>query len=316
MKSSWAGRTPRDEPHGAFSVKEEANRQQAVTAEENTMKTEIRRFFVVVLAASALSLACAAQAMVLDDFESYPLGSFPSPNWLDVGTVLPIPPIPPIPSATIVATTDAHGNSTRALSTVGDLASAKGIYTPVPVSSSYTLGADVRIDRYSDHPDNTTSDWPMQLTFAQSGVSSFADTPQAGIYASSLTQGWRLFLISSNGGPFADIDLAAAADLATWYHLDLTLDAQTGMFHSQITDLSTSTLVSDKINVIGGWDPSYAQFDSFAFFGGELSNDTIGDIGVVDDVNVTTSPVPEPATFWLIGAGLLGLGAARRRARS
>jgi hypothetical protein len=270
----------------------------------------------VILAALAVCSAISgnsAQAVVTDNFESYTVGTFPSPLWQDVGTVLPDPPIPPIPSAFVTATTDAFGAPTQALSTVGDLASAKGIYTPVPVSSSYALGADVRVDRYSDNPAFPTSDWAMQLTFAQVGVSGFAGTPQAGIYASSLTEGWRLFLISSNGGPFADIDLLAPANLSTWYHLDLNLDATTGTFHSVISDAATSALLSDQTNVISGWAPDNALFDSFAFFGGELSDNRIGNIGIVDNINVTTNPIPEPASMALLGLGLAGLAIIRRR---
>jgi len=97
------------------------------------------------------------------------------------GTVLPDPPVPPIPSALVISTTDAFGAPTQALLDGGGPASAKGIYTPVRSALSYTLGADVRVDRYSDSPAFPTSDWAMQLTFAQTGVSGFDGTPQAGL---------------------------------------------------------------------------------------------------------------------------------------
>jgi len=116
-------------------------------------------------------------------------------------------------------------------------------------------------------------------------------------------------------GPVADIYLSAPADLSTWYHLNLTLDATTGTFHSEITDIATSTLLSDQTNTIAGWTPNNALFDSFAFFGGELSNDTVGNIGIVDNVNVTTNRFPNRATAALLGLGLVGVAALRRRSR-
>jgi len=277
------------------------------------MRIQPGTILLALLAPAVLLSAIPARAVIMDDFESYAPGTFPSPLWSDVGLVQPDPPLPPIPSAYVISTTDAFGRPTQALSTVSQVASVKGIYTSVPVSTTYALSADVRVDQYSDNPQYTTSDWPMQLTFGQVGVANFDYTPQAGIYASSLTRGWRLFLISSNGGPSADIDLSAVAGLGTWYHLDLTLDATTGAFHSRITDIATSSLLSDEINTIAGWDQSDAQFDSFAFFGGDLSDDTVGDVGVVDNINVATRPVPEPAGAVLLALGLLGFVVGRRR---
>lgn len=244
---------------------------------------------------------------ITDNFESYAVGTtFPALQWSDVGAVLPEPPVAPLPSATVITTTDAFGNATQALSTVGALAASKGIFAPVPVSLNYSLAADVRVDRYSDHSDSTTSDWAMQLTFAQVGIRNFATTPQAGIYASSLTQGWRLFLISSNGGAaFADIDLGAAANTDTWYRLELTLDVNTGAFHSRVSDIAKAQLLIDRTDVITNWQPQDARFDSFAFFGGELSpDDTVGNIGIVDNVNIVATPVPEPGTVFLLTTGL------------
>ena len=264
-----------------------------------------RAVLIVMLVMVAHSLPVHAGS-ITDNFQSYPVGSFPAPQWSDVGAVLPEPPVAPLPSAMVITTIDAFGNTTQALSTVGALAASKGIFAPIPVSLTYSLAADVRVDRYSDHSDSTTSDWAMQLTFAQVGIRNFATTPQAGIYASSLTQGWRLFLISSNGGaPSADTDLGGAASVGTWYRLELTLDVTTGAFHSRVSDIAQGQLLVDRTDVIPNWQPQDGQFDSFAFFGGELSpDDTVGNVGIVDNVNVVAAAVPAPRTVVLVAAGL------------
>ena len=264
-----------------------------------------RAVLIVMLVMVAHSLPVHA-GTITDNFQSYPVGSFPAPQWSDVGAVLPEPPVAPLPSATVITTTDAFGNTTQALSTIGALAASKGIFAPIPVSLTYSLAADVRVDRYSDHSDSTTSDWAMQLTFAQVGIRNFATTPQAGIYASSLTQGWRLFLISSNGGAAsADTDLGGAASVGTWYRLELTLDVNTGAFHSRVSDIAQGLLLVDRTDVIPNWQPQDAQFDSFAFFGGELSpDDTVGNVGIVDNVNIVAVAVPAPRTVVLVAVGL------------
>src|SRR5207302_9892635 len=124
-----------------------------------------------------------------------------------------------------------------------------------------------------------------------------------GIYASALTQGWRLFVATNSAS--ADIDLGVAANVGTWYTVSQSLDATLGIFHSQIWDAATGKLLTDQFNTINGWNPAEAKFDSFAFFGGDLSaGDTIGDIGVVDDVNVTAT-TPEPAALVLLATGLV-----------
>lgn len=184
------------------------------------------------LAVGVSTISGSAGAQVSDNFQSYSPGTFPSPKWLDVGAVLPGGRVPSFPSAFVINMLDAHGNPTQAVSTVGDLADSKGIFAYVPVSNQHSLFADVRIDQYSDHPQYTTGDWAMQLTFGQNGVANWAATPQAGIYASSLTQGWRLFVTTAS--TFADIDLGVAALPGVWYTVAQGLDVTTGMFHSQI----------------------------------------------------------------------------------
>jgi len=261
------------------------------------------------------TLASTASAQIIDNFESYALGSLPSPTWLDVGAVLPSGRIPPFPSAYVISTLDAFGNPTKAVATVGDLATSKGIYAAVPVSTFYLLRADVRVDRYSDAPSNPAADWAMQLTFGQNGVDNWAYTPQLGIYASSLTRGWRLF--SGTASSSVDIDLQVAANVGTWYTVQQSFDALLGVFHSQIWDAASGAVLLDTFNTLIDWNPADATFDAWAFMAGDLSPGTqIGNIGVVDNVNIVASTVPEPTSFALLAVSLLpAVMLARRRRR-
>ena len=100
--------------------------------------------------------------------------------------------------------------------------------------------ADTRLDPQNAGP---ATDWSVQLAFAQVGVSNFDGTPQAGVYASSQAQGWRLYLVGSNGGPTVDIDLGVTAALGIWYSVELQIDAITGSFRSIIKDAASGTLL-------------------------------------------------------------------------
>jgi len=258
---------------------------------------------------AVLAPAGAFATGISDNFESYALGTFPSASWLDVATVDPQIPIAPIPSGSIVSVLDAFGHPTQAFSPTSVLSSSKGIYQNVAAGEFYSLHADMRVDQYADHPALSTSDWAMQLTFAKK-QSNFEGTPQAGVYASSLTHGWRLFVVSKS--MFADIDLGVAAALGTWYTVSTDMDAATGRFHIVISDTKTGIALTNQTDLVSGWVPAEANFDTVAFFGGELSPaDTIGNVAFVDNVNVV-STVPEPGGWtWLGGAALL-LGSLRR----
>lgn len=251
---------------------------------------------------------------IVDNFSSYAVGSFPSPNWQDVGTVSPIPPIAPLPSGSVISTTDAFGHSIQAFEPVSTLASSAGIFQSVPVSSSYSLHADMRVDQYSNAPSSTILDWAMQLTFAQTGEN-FASAPQVGIYASSLTQGWRLYFFGTASGS-ADIDLGVPAPVGEWFTVGLTLDALTGAYDATIEDTATGTILTNSSGVLPDWTIADDTFDSVAFFKGDLSSgDTIGSTAAVTNINVTAA-VPEPGAGTVLGTGLaalLLLGSKRRR---
>ncbi len=260
-------------------------------------------------AALVLSVSSAGASAVVDDFQSYALGSFPSPTWSDVGAVSNNGQT--LPTARVVSTSNAFGTATQALAINDQLGSSRGIYAATDVGRFYSLAADIRVDRYSANAQSTTQDWAMQLTFAHSGVSSFDGTPQAGIYASSLTQGWRLFLIGEQS-LFADIDLGLAAAVGTWYRVSLEADALTGAFHTQIFDVLSGTVMLNDQRTLSGWTPSEANWNSIAFFGGDLSGTTANQ-AVVDNVNISSSgTVPEPGSAGLALAALLALGWVRR----
>ena len=269
----------------------------------------MRSGFLLLSAAASLFVAApVGAAPISDNFEGYSLGAFPSPTWSDVGAVHNFGQI--LPSATVVSTTDAFGNTTQAVAIRDQVTSSRGIYAPTNIGRFYSLAADLRVDQYATGAQFTTSDWAMQLTFAHNGIASYNGTPQAGIYASSLTQGWRLFLIGELGLS-ADIDLGVAANVGIWYRLTFDADALTGNFHTRITDVLSGTQLLDNTQAIAGWTPGEANWDSIAFFGAELTGATSNQ-AVVDNVNISSS-VPEPDTLFLFGAAGLALGWSRRK---
>lgn len=269
---------------------------------------------VTVVMACMAGAPSAGATGIVDNFASYAVGSFPSPNWQDVGTVSPSPPIAPLPSGSVISTTDAFGNAIQAFEPVSALASSAGIFQSVPVSSSYSLRADMRVDQYSDAPSSTALDWAMQLTFAQVG-DNFAYAPQVGIYASSLTQGWRLYFLGAASGS-ADIDLGVGAPVGEWFTVGLTLNALTGAYDATIEDTATGTILTNSTGLLPDWTVADDTFDSVAFFKGDLSSgDTIGDTAAVTNINVIAS-VPEPGGGMVLGTGLAALsllGMQRRR---
>jgi len=270
-------------------------------------------------AACTIVIACIAGASsagatgIVDNFASYAVGSFPSPPWQDVGAVAPEPPIAPLPSGTVISTTDAFGHPIQAFEPVSALAASAGIFQPVAVSSSYSLHADIRVDQYSDAPFDTVDDWAMELAFAQED-GNFAGAPQVGVYASSLTQGWRLYFVGSVSGS-ADISLGVAAPVGEWFTVGLTVNALTGAYDATIEDTATGTILTNSAGLLPGWTAADDTFDTVAFFKGDLSSgDTIGDTAAVTNINATAAP--EPAGWLILGTGLVALllvGEGRRR---
>jgi hypothetical protein len=264
------------------------------------------------------ALPCAAATGIADDFESYTGGTFPNPPWLDAGALDPLPPVAPLPSATVVVTNDAFGNPTQAVSVADAISPVTGIYLPVAVSAFYSLAADIRVDAYSDNPVAETSDFAMQLTFARADQNLYAAT-QAGIYASSLTGTWRVFLLEQDNGIGADVDLGVAASVGTWYRVAFDLDATTGSYRARIFDAASAALLVDSVGAFAGWDSTVnGKYDAVAFIEGEDPLNgliTVSNRAVVDNINVVAE-VPEGTSWSLVLVGLLALGGLVRRRAS
>src|SRR3990172_4364869 len=147
-----------------------------------------------------------AASIISDDFESFAPGSFPSPPWLDAGTVAPTQPLPPDPSVTVVSTTDAFGAPTRAVSLEAAVSGTpQGIFQAIPTSPTYSLGVDLRIDAFSDGGSEEFQQWAFEAAFLVNDGTSFNSADQIGIFASSVTNDFRLFAI--NNGQTTDLPL-------------------------------------------------------------------------------------------------------------
>lgn len=265
------------------------------------------RIAPLLLAFSALGATPSGATGVADDFESYAPGAFPAPTWLDAGAFMPVPPVAALPSATVELTTDAFGNPTRALAMSAQVALVSGIYAPVSPSSFYTLAADVRVDRFSDAASAPPEDFAIQLTFA-SLVDNLYVAPQAGIYAASQSQDWRLFLLDAG---YLDLPLLPVT-LGQWVRLRLDVQQSTGAWRAIIDDIASGVRLVDQTGLFPSWGPGSGQWDAVAFIEGEGSPSTVSNLAWVDNINVTTRPVPAPPAIILLGAGAAALAALRR----
>jgi hypothetical protein len=225
-----------------------------------------------------------------DDFESYVTDTFPLPFWNDAGLADRVTPLPPpLPSATIVDTTGANGQSTKALSFGPAVATPQGIIRSIPASSLYSAAADVRIDQYADNAMETVRTWPVTVGFSRFAPAlNVAFMDNIGVYAATATQGWRLYAFSASYN--LDIDLGAAAQIGQWYRIQVDIDVAARSVRAIIRNAQTSAILADVATPIPEADPDDLAFDLFTIVDGELEKTTtIPNLAVVDNVTWSAS---------------------------
>lgn len=265
---------------------------------------------------SVALLACLSASSfsfgISEDFESYALGTFPSPTWSDTGLIQPVGNIPN-PSSLIERKTTESGTQTHALNFGDYFGYDSGIYTATGPGRFYSVTADIRVDRFGTQaPPSSASDWPVAAGFNQFDAN---ETPSGWIsiqvYASTLTKDWRVYGYDGVNSIF-DIALGASPDIGVWDRVSFSFDNQTGTIATNIQNLRTGATTVNRTDVLAGW--ASPTLDTLAFFNGQDSNgdpNAISGLANVDNINANV--VPEPASMAALGIGLAAILRRRRR---
>jgi hypothetical protein len=152
----------------------------------------------------------------------------------------------------------------------------------------------------------------------------FASAPSFSVYAADNSSKVRTWVVGT-GGAYEDVDLGGPVlGEGRWYNVNLGLDAVNGVIDVVVTDIAARTRVLDVTRVVPSWGGLAVdgQFDSLAFFDGELALASPYDAHLVyfDNLMVADNPipitaaVPEPSTLGLFALAVLGLARIRRAA--
>lgn len=267
------------------------------------------RQFLCIASVAVACVGFGAAGAITDDFQTYTPGTFPSPKWMDVRTLIP-GATSPNPSGTVITTTGPLG-TTRAFQTTRAVGTSQGIVAAIAPSSVVSISANVRYDNYDNSNNQNGGGWPMALGFFQWSGADPNFSPQVTLYADSTFKNWSLYVQTSpNPLDFQFIRLTSAITATnTWYFMSLQIDTATGEIRSQVRLANSASFIVNDTRTIAGWDPVFAQYNIAGAIDGEYgTNATLGGRATVDNITI----VPSPGTCLLVA----GLASVARRRRS
>ena len=267
----------------------------------------MRRTVVVGALLCSAGVACAE---IVDDFESYSLGGTPGGIWQDATAYIDSPTHMGN-SVSVIDTTDALGNATRAVRIDDHIGTSGGLISDVGYAATQRFEIDVRLDQRGN---GSAPNWMSAVGFFQdTDQSDFNWSPQAVVYASGNGR-FRLFVQNADGqgGASRDFGLSGGVwSMDTWYRISLEADTINGIFDVLITDLETGSVIADVSRTYAGWNSAFGQFDLISVNDGEYGNNpgTIGNVSTYDNARY----VPAPGALLLLGGAGCGMVCRRRR---
>ncbi len=223
-----------------------------------------------------------------EDFEEYEVGSFPSLNWGDIVDIS-IPVTAPTPSSQIIETIGYDGNPTKALQYADAVSTSGGIFREIDTEQELRVTAKLRIDRWSNSTRAFFTDWTVLLGFhtIRSGWDNNA-VPQITFLVQPVNENWVLYALRSDANPnnFYNKEFPVKVKLDTWYHVEFSVNKETGEVYTKVIDLSTGNVDLEESTPIPGWrGPSSFNYTHFGSWDGEYNtNATVGNLATVDDI--------------------------------
>ncbi|MBX3388330.1 MAG: hypothetical protein KF691_02615 [Phycisphaeraceae bacterium] len=260
------------------------------------MKTIWASVFIV-----SFSMVGQATAGWSENFESFPVGSFPGGRWRDIGTSAL--PHPAMPTGQVIDTIGRSGQETRAFQVFQTRTTSQGLITEIALADTHKVEADLRVDI---HPTPVRfGNWTAAMGFFdESGpATDINNEPQGVVYV--YQQRWYFYGYTGVGNP-VNLSLGTADVVAgTWYHVALGVDTRTGAFDIKVFGEADQLLIDRQVT-LSGYSPSLGRYNRVAVFDGEYApqSATAGQFSV-DNIQYVPTP-------WSI-VPLIGLIGRRRR---
>ena len=220
-----------------------------------------------------------------ESFESVLVGEQPGAPWSDVVSRIDDPSIVS-PTAVVIATEDPDGESTQALQLTDAIGTSQGLLAPVGDGNRHQVGANVRVDQFSDATGDAV--WPIAVGFTQDDeASDLNDDPHAVVLVAA-DGTWHLQIKNGPvGANVLDAPIPAPAlEEGQWYRVMLEVDGDQGSFHAIVSDPSTDDVLGEHTVFVPGWDLEFGRYDAVAFYDGEYgaADGTQGGQASIDDV--------------------------------